>query len=134
MKSLSMVITISCSQYLLPKTQENITLSVLSGRLNVGTEEKGDIREGLRGAFPKELCVAKMLVDVTQTHTQGGVSSMSLHFIRISRALNANVHCNSKKVMVCRVSKLIQSSITELQSYIVLTENSRAKLPRNCAH
>lgn len=74
-KSLSMVITISCSQSLLPKTQENITLNVLSGRLNVGTEEKGDIREGLRGAFPKELCVAKMLVDVTQTHTQGGVSS-----------------------------------------------------------
>lgn len=76
-----MIITIGFSQSLLPKIQENVILSGLSGRLNMGIKEK-DVREGFRAAFSKESHVVRLLVGIsvflslsyTHTHKHKGKS------------------------------------------------------------
>lgn len=85
-----MVITTGFSQSWLLKTQENRTLNEISGRLNVGTEEKEDTKEGFRAAFSKKPCAVRMLVGITCTHKKGCLH-VSLYFIRIFWPLNTNV-------------------------------------------
>lgn len=70
------------------KTQENRSLKGLSGGLNVGTEEKEDIKEGFRTAFPKEPVWVSGQKKSVWTLSEFQVS---LDFIRISWAFNSNV-------------------------------------------